>query len=463
MVVFEETTVAKTEKVEEKKTQISSDTEIPRITALEQELSSTKEYLQTTIEELETTNEELKSTNEELQSTNEELQSTNEELETSREELQSTNEELETVNSELQNKVTELSYANNDLNNLLGSTEIGTIFLDMDLNIKRFTPSMTELFNLRNSDIGRPITDITSNIPHKTFYQDTKKVLDTLERKKIEIETLDGKFYSMNILPYRTTENVIDGVVVTFVDITERIKSQQEINSLAKFPEENPSPVMRISGDGSVSYSNNASKALLETWNYSQGQQLSGEPLDMIKSALQSNESKTLEAKCQDVIYLVTFAPVTDSNYVNLYALDITDRKETEDALKKNEKMFRAIFEQSPMGVAIIDSKSCEFMKINTAYCQIVGYSEEEMLNSDFKKITHPDDVQSDLDNMDLLLNGEIDLFKMDKRYLHKDGAIVWVNLTVVPLWEGQEKNRYHVAIIEDVTERKQARPGNQV
>jgi len=209
----------------------------PRFKAIEQELVSTKEYLQTTIEELETTNEELKSTNEELQSTNEELQSTNEELETSREELQSTNEELETVNSELQGKVDELSRTNDDLNNLLGSTEIGTIFLDTNLQIKRFTPSVTELFNLIKTDIGRPVGDITAKITYDDLYKDAKDVLRTLSHKKSEIQTSDGKWFSMQILPYRTTENVVDGVVITFVDITERMKAEDVALKAHQFTE----------------------------------------------------------------------------------------------------------------------------------------------------------------------------------------------------------------------------------
>jgi two-component system CheB/CheR fusion protein len=193
----------------------------PYIESLELELQSTKESLQTTIEELETSNEELKSTNEELQSVNEELQSSNEELKTSKEELQSTNEELTTVNTELQHKVNELSRANNDINNLLASTDIGTIFLDIDLRIKRFTPAMKKIFNLINSDIDRPISDITSNLQYATLYDDAKAVLDTLVRKEIEIQNSEGRWYSMRIAPYRTVDNIIDGVVVTFVNITE--------------------------------------------------------------------------------------------------------------------------------------------------------------------------------------------------------------------------------------------------
>ncbi len=191
----------------------------PRVRNLEHELYSTKEHLQTTIEELETSNEELKSTNEELQSVNEELQSTNEELETSKEELQSTNEELVTVNAELSKKVEELSQANNDMNNLLASTEIGTIFLDGALNIKRYTPKMTEIFNLIPADLGRSIGDITARVHYGAISADAKQVLDTLVRQERIVESGD-KNYHMRIMPYRTSENVIDGVVITFVEQT---------------------------------------------------------------------------------------------------------------------------------------------------------------------------------------------------------------------------------------------------
>jgi two-component system CheB/CheR fusion protein len=230
MVIFEESSsVQKVPGRKKMAPEVSAKVESdPRIKALEQELASTKEYLQTAIEEFDTTNEELKSTNEELQSTNEELQSTNEELETSREELQSTNEELETVNSELQGKIDELLRANDDLNNLLGSTEIGTIFLDTNLNIRRFTSSVTEIFNLIKTDVGRPVSDITAKITCDDLCEDAKEVLRTLNSKRSEIQTSDGKWFSTQILPYRTVENTINGVVITFADITERKKIEIE-------------------------------------------------------------------------------------------------------------------------------------------------------------------------------------------------------------------------------------------
>ena len=194
----------------------------PGIVEIEQELQATRDNLQSTIEELETSNEELKSTNEEVQSTNEELQSMNEELETAKEELQSTNEELVTVNSELQAKIDELTEANNDINNLLASTEIGTIFLDAHLGIKRFTPSMSKLFRLLPSDVGRSLEDFTTSIAYPDLYKDAETVLETLQTKEVEVRAEGGKWFSMRILPYRTRENVIDGLVITFVDVTGR-------------------------------------------------------------------------------------------------------------------------------------------------------------------------------------------------------------------------------------------------
>ncbi len=193
-----------------------------RITALKQELRAKEEYLQTTNEELETSNEELKSSNEEMQSVNEELQSTNEELETSKEELQSVNEELATVNGELQTKVADLSRANNDMNNLLAGTGIATVFVDHGLSILRFTPAATQIINLILSDVGRPVRHIVSNlVGYNSLVADAQSVLETLIPKEVEVQTLEGKWYTMSIRPYRTLENVIEGVVITFFDITE--------------------------------------------------------------------------------------------------------------------------------------------------------------------------------------------------------------------------------------------------
>lgn len=201
-----------------------------RIEELKAELRIKEEYLHSANEELETSNEELKSSNEEMQSVNEELQSTNEELETSKEELQSINEELATVNAELQVRVHDLSQVNNDMNNLLSGTNIATIFLDHQQNILRFTPTANKIINLIQSDVGRPIAHIVSNLLHyNQLTADVKGVLDTLIAKNIQVETIEGKWYEMIIQPYRTIENVIEGAVLTFVDITEARRAKERL------------------------------------------------------------------------------------------------------------------------------------------------------------------------------------------------------------------------------------------
>ena len=187
---------------------------------LERELRRTREQLQTTIEEMETSQEELKSANEELQSTNEELQSTNEELTTSKEEMQSLNEELVTVNTELQAKVDELSHASDDMKNLLNSTEIGSLFLDRHLHIKRYTPPATRLINLIPTDVGRPIDHLVTNLKYDSLVKDVRAVLETLVFKEAQVQTTDGRWHVMRIMPYRTLDNVIDGIVITFNDIS---------------------------------------------------------------------------------------------------------------------------------------------------------------------------------------------------------------------------------------------------
>jgi len=200
-----------------------------RIKYLEEELESTKKHLQSTIEELETSNEELKSTNEELQSSNEELQSTNEELQTSKEELQSINEELIAVNTELEEKIQELSKANNDLSNLMKNSKIAIVFLNPDLTIKRFTPEFSKIFNVIESDLGRPISHIVSNLKHATLTEDIREILQNLGILEKEVQTIDENWYKMKISPYLTDDKKIEGVVLTFSEITMQKKATEEI------------------------------------------------------------------------------------------------------------------------------------------------------------------------------------------------------------------------------------------
>ena len=186
----------------------------------EQDLRQARDELLTAREQMQTSQEELKSVNEELQSTNEELQSTNEELTTSKEEMQSMNEELQTLNQELQSKVDELSCTSNDMKNLLDSTDIATLFLDDALTVRRFTPQMLKIIKLIPGDVGRPLTDLASDLVYPGLAEDAREVLRSLVFKEKPITTRDGRWFSVRIMPYRTIDNRIDGVVITFVDIT---------------------------------------------------------------------------------------------------------------------------------------------------------------------------------------------------------------------------------------------------
>src|SRR4029077_12662428 len=204
------------------------------IQQIEKELQETKERLQSTIEELETANEEFRASNEELLSVNEELQSTNEELETSKEEQQSANEELQTINNEFSIKIDELDRANSDLHNLFESTLIATIFLDRNLAIRSFTPTVTKLFNLIPGDRGRPLSDIVGRIVYPDLERDLRGLFGGGEVIERSVSLADGKaHYLARIHPYRARNNVIDGVVVTFVDVTGIVAAEAQQKVLA--------------------------------------------------------------------------------------------------------------------------------------------------------------------------------------------------------------------------------------
>ncbi|MCX6234077.1 MAG: PAS domain-containing protein [Bacteroidetes bacterium] len=204
-------------KVEKRKKTLSS----IRQSELEKELQHTREEMQNTLEEMQTSQEEQKSTNEELQSTNEELQSTNEELTSSKEEMQSLNEELQTVNVELQSKIDDFTRVNNDMKNLLNSTDIATLFLDKELNIRRYTIQATKIFKLIKSDIGRPFTDQVSDLIYPELAADALEVLRTLVFIQKQIPAKDERWFSIRIMPYRTFDDKIDGLVITFIDISD--------------------------------------------------------------------------------------------------------------------------------------------------------------------------------------------------------------------------------------------------
>jgi two-component system CheB/CheR fusion protein len=230
--------------------------ENPLAAGLEHELQRLKEELQSTREEMQITQEEQKSTNEELQSANEELQSTNEELTTSKEEMQSLNEELHTLNVELQSKIDLSLRLNNDMINLLNSTEIATLFIDKEFKIRQFSKSITKIFKFQKSDIGRIFTDLVSDLEYPHIYDDAVEVLQTLVFMEKEVATRDGRWFKVRIMPYRTADDKIDGLVITFVDVTKlknlELSLKETQTMLKSFIEIVPSVILGLSADGIV-------------------------------------------------------------------------------------------------------------------------------------------------------------------------------------------------------------------
>ncbi|HZE75312.1 MAG TPA: chemotaxis protein CheB [Gemmatimonadales bacterium] len=282
---------------------------------MEYEVGVLREQLRTGAEQFEASNEELKSANEEMMSMNEELQSTNEELETSKEELQSLNEELSTVNSQLENKVQELEATNDDLNNLLSSTNIATIFLDRQFRIRRFTPPMTQLLSLRPTDLRRPIGDFAQKFTDRRLIPDAERVLATLGPIEAEVQTDDGRWYLRRILPYRTEGDRIDGVVVTFTDITERRKAEEERVRLAAIVESSGVAIIGMGLDG-----------VITSWNRGAERLYGHSPKEAIGHAIDILTRTGAESALQDALRQVARG-------------DIVERVEAEQVRKDGEAL----------------------------------------------------------------------------------------------------------------------------
>ena len=316
--------------------------------ALSRELLTTRERLRGLSEELEAANEELQSSNEEYLSVNEELQSANEELETSKEELQSLNEELQTINAELNNRNETLVRSNSDLANLFDSTSIATLFLDRDMRIRRFTPRLLEIFSLRDGDEGRPITDIVTHLAQDGLGQDVRQVLKTLEPREREVMIGEGMSFLMQVRPYRDLNDVIDGAVVTFVDLTERKKHEQAQSRLAAIVESSQDAIVGHDLGGTVISWNRGAELLFGIpaseavgqampamvkevlpWDWSDmlGRLDRAEQLPIFECAGTGRHGGELEIS-------ITISPVRDAGGrltgVSLVARDIRSRKEAE-------------------------------------------------------------------------------------------------------------------------------------
>ncbi len=304
---------------------------------LEHELSATREELQRHIEQ-------LRSLNEELQSSNEEFQAANEELETSREELQSLNEELTTVNGQLQTKIEEEEEANNDLNNFIQSAAIPTMFLDPGFRVKRFTPAMAKLVKLIPADVGRPITDMSEGALGPDLLADAQAVLDDLTGVKREFG-IDGFWYVRTVLPYRTSDNRIEGVVVTYTDVTGPKAAEERSKHLASFPVHNPNPIMEVEPSGSILFTNPASLDALEDCGIDRNDWAAFLPPDLgeVLDHWDRETEDTLEydVTIGDRVFNESVHLLPRFGVARIYARDITKRTRAEEALQISEQRVR--------------------------------------------------------------------------------------------------------------------------
>ena len=376
---------------------------------LEIELQQSLEDLQTIREEMQTSQEELKSTNEELQSTNEELQSTNEELTTSKEEMQSLNEELQTVNIELQSKVSDYVQANNDMKNLLNSTDIATLFLDKELNIRRFTDPITNIFKVRNTDIGRPFTDLVTDLHYPEIGIHAKQVIKTLNFIEKSVVTLDGRWFDIKIMPYRTLDDHIDGLVLTFNDVTKFKKLELELkeaNEKLKISKETRyRRLFETAKDGILILDAETGKItdvnpfLIELLGYSKEQFVEkaiweiGTFKDIIANMdkfkqLQQKEFirydnlplETIDRKKINVEFISNIYQVDNQKVVQCLIRDITQQKMAEEKLKISESRYRSLFESAKDGILVLDSENGNIVEINPYLIDMLGYTKNELL-----------------------------------------------------------------------------------
>ncbi|MGH8257753.1 MAG: PAS domain S-box protein, partial [Steroidobacteraceae bacterium] len=456
--------------------------------ALEEEARALRRELQTSVEAFEATNEELKASNEEVTSINEELQSTNEELETSKEELQSLNEELTTVNSQLQTKVLELESLTDDLDNLLSSTDIAVIFLDTQLRVRRFTPAINDLITLIPADIGRPLIHFAQKFSDGELIEDARRVLAKLVPLESEAHSESGRWYLRRTLPFRTDDNHIDGVVVTFIDITARKQAEQAIAAakerLQAVIEQMPAAVLMIEAPtGTLLFANRQAATLFNqpfplpfighTWIASyaafRGLHADGRPYEPrewpLARALARGEmvrDEELGFMSPDgthgTVSMSTSAvrnPAGETVAVVAAFWDISERKRTEQALRESEERFRLLVESArDFAIFLVDAEG-RVASWNPGAEHVTGFGEVDILGEPGAILFTPEDRAAGVPEQKLQTAAKLGSASDERWYLRKDGTRFWASGVLTAALDPNGTRRGFVNIMRDETDRR--------
>jgi len=477
LVTFDETAGTSPEAVPRETNQIDGGKLVPVVAQLEDELQRNKDQLRLTIEQYETSTEELKASNEELQAINEELRSATEELETSKEELQSLNEELTTVNQEYREKIDEVSRANSDLQNLMASTDIGTIFLDRNLQIKRYTPAAQQLFNITEADIGRPLQHFTHKLTYTTLTEDAERVLRTLHAEAHEVPSTDGRWFLARMLPYRTLDDRIDGTVLTFVDITERRESEEQLRRLAAQLQEqarildqaqliirDPQDRIVFWNAGAESLYGYARDEALGQLSHSLLRSEFPLPLEQIRAELLSDGEWNGEVvqKTRDGTQRVVasrwvlFRDEQGDPYRILEVnSDITERRRAEEALEESERRMREMLEGLPFLVwTATGSGQLDFL--SPQWLRYTGTAEATQLGDGWLEQLHPEDRERVVAAWQQSLREGIPL-DVQARILGTDGDYRWFQTRAIPLRDRHQAIVKWLGTNSDITTSKHA------
>jgi len=471
LVVFEPHAVEK----QSDEVMVASDEPVAK--QLENELIHVKAQLRNSIEQHELQSEELKASNEELQAINEELRSAAEELETSKEELQSTNEELRTVNQELKVKIEETNLSSNNLRNLINSADVGTIFLDRSLHIKLFTPAVSHLFNLRPSDYGRPITDITNKIDYIGLTHDAESVLEQLSTVDREVTTKDNRTFLIRLLPYRTKDDRIDGVVITFFDITKRrqaeealLESQERFRTLTDVV---PQLIWATDQFGKPNYFNkrwfefsglSPEQSLAHGWQAIVHPEDEADAVEKWLHALASGKVFDAQFRLRNSAGIYSWhigrnVPLKDANgnvvgWIGS-ATDIQNIKRAEELRRNMVDRLQLALEAGHLGSYEYDFKT-DALVSTAQHKENYGYSENEAFNIDTLRATVLPEDRHLIETEASRQKNDQTVYSTEYRVRLKDGSVRWIKSVGRVVLDKIGERQKVVGITIDITELKQ-------